>query len=109
MIGLVTQKEGREYRIPQFAILSLISDQQRFLIEGAGYIFSSQRMKEGIEYEFLISEFEEPSEQISAPELDHEFEEALFSEENQWKHKLQLYRKLEAILKERGVLNKPNQ
>lgn len=104
MIGLVTKKDGREYRIPEFVILSLISDQQRFLLEGAGYIFSSQRIKDGIEYEFIISEFEEPSEQISAPELDPEFEEMLFSEENQWKLKLQSYRKLEAILKERGSL-----
>lgn len=104
MIGLVTQKEGREYRIPHFVILSLISDQQRFLMEGAGYIFLSQRIKEGIEYEFIISEFEEPSEQISALELDPGFEEILFNEENQWKLKLQSYRKLEAILKERGLI-----
>lgn len=108
MIGLLTRRKEREYRIPGFLLISLLSNHQRFLLEGTGHIFSSQKIKEGIEYDFVIAEFGEPSEQISKEndfsERDCEFEEELFSEDRQWKYKLQLFQRLEAILKEEGLI-----
>ena len=106
MIGLTTNRAGRNYRIPQFVIFSLILDQNRFSVEGTGYIFSSQKIKQGLEHEFTVSEFEEPSTIISeekiALEIDDEFEKERFSEEAQWEHKLQTFKRLEILLKQEG-------
>jgi len=108
MIGLTSNIKGREYRIADFVILSLILTQGRFLLEGTGYIFSSLRIKEGIEYEFIVAEFDEPTEKITKEndfaERDFDFETSLFSEESQWRHKLQEFHRLESILKERGEI-----
>lgn len=108
MIGLTTSRAGRSYRIPEFVIFSLILDQNRFLLESGGHIFSSQKIKQGLEYEFLISEFEEPSTVISeeenALEIDYEFEKERFSEEAQWEYKLQTFKRLESILMKEDLI-----
>ncbi|EEI90514.1 hypothetical protein HMPREF0765_3830 [Sphingobacterium spiritivorum ATCC 33300] len=108
MIGIVNYEKGREYRNPETVILNLLLDQKRFLIEGGGYIYASKRIKEGIEYEFIVAEFDEPSERITKEndfaERDADFEDSLFSEESQWQYKLQEFRRLEAILKEEGII-----
>jgi hypothetical protein len=107
MVGLVTHRAGREYRIPTYVIISLVN-QERFSLEGTGHIFSFRNIKDDLEYEFVISEFEQPSEQISEEndfsERDYEFEEAYFSEKAQWEYKLQTFRRLETILKEKGII-----
>lgn len=108
MIGLITTRGGQEYRIPEFVILNLILDQKRFHLEAAGYIYSSQKLTEGIEYEFVVSEFYEASELNptgpDSKEIDAEFEKVYYSEESQWQNKLQNFRRLEAILKQEGLI-----
>ncbi|MDR2272482.1 MAG: hypothetical protein LBF27_16365 [Sphingobacterium sp.] len=108
MIGLTSNIKGREYRIVDFVVLNLNLDQERFSLEGTGYIFSDRRIKEGIEYEFIVAEFDEPTERITKEndfaEREIDFLTFFFSEENQWRYKLQEFRRLESILKERGEI-----
>ena len=108
MIGLKSKIKDRDYRIPEFVALGLILNNERFLLQSTGYIYSSKRIQEGIEYEFVVAEFDEPTEKITIEnnfaEKDTDFEAVLFSEENQWRGKKEEFRRLEAILKEEGII-----
>lgn len=108
MIGLYTIRNGREYRILDHVVISLVMSQQRFVLEGTGYIYSFHKIKEGIEYDFTVSEFEEPTGKISQEddfaEIDHDFEKEVFSEENQLRLKRQEFRRLEKILKQERLI-----
>ncbi len=108
MTGLFTLRNGREYRIPGPVILSLVNSRNEFILEDSGYICSYQKIKEGITYEFTITEFEEPTEMLSQyndfSEIDPEYIKMIEDEELQWQYKLQQFRRLEAILKEEGII-----
>jgi len=109
MIGLTTKIKDREYKIPDYIVLSLIVGRQEFIMEGNGYITSFQKIREGIEYEFTVQEFDEPTERIpqddNYADIDQEYTKMIEDEELQWQFKLQQYRSLEAVLKEGGLIS----
>lgn len=109
MLGLTTKIKDREYRIPDYIVLRLIVGRQEFILEGNGYITSFQKIREGIEYEFTVQEFDEPTEKISLDNnfayIDQEYTKMIEDEELQWQFKLQQYRSLETVLKEKGLIS----
>lgn len=106
MIGLISNIKGREYRIINNLIIGFILEQDRFHIEGGGYICFLQRIEIGAEFEFRVANFKEPTEKLSEINdfsvVDVAFEEELYSEENQKRLKLMEFKKLEAILRKEG-------
>lgn len=108
MIGFITNRNSHEFRIPDHLVFTINIDQQKFIVEGSGYLFSLQKLKPGFEYDFLITEFDEPSQLLSpmddAVEIDQELVEMINDENWQLQQDLQEFRRLETILKAEGII-----
>ena len=108
MIGLKCIRAGREYRILLPITISLIFTREEFILEGGGDIHSRRRIKEGIEYEFTVADIDQPTERLSRnndfSEVDPEYLKMVKDEQLQWEFKLQVFRKLEALLTAEGLI-----
>lgn len=109
MIGLVVRYKGKTYKaaLPNGGVtFSSCIRGGRFTLElgGAGHAYAGvfQKLREGIEFEVEVTELDESSEPLSEknlpindgsePPLDPDWE-------------LKYFRKIEAILKEEGMLD----
>jgi len=108
MIGLTTTRNKRNYKLPNHVILNINIYRQEFRLEGMGYISSFQKLKEGIEYQFTVAEFEYPSERISEnndfSEVDFEYTKMIDDKDLQLQFKLEEFHRLKAVLKEEGLI-----
>ncbi|GHE37048.1 hypothetical protein [Sphingobacterium griseoflavum] len=108
MKGLITKRNGRDYRIPCAVVLCIAAPRDGFILEGGGYIHSRQKLEENIEYEFELVEIDRPSEMLSQDndfsEVDFEHEKLIEGDDYQLRQDMQEFRRLEAILKEEGTI-----
>lgn len=120
MVGYIVKHLGRVYKIgtdnEDFSVSSCIV-REEFILEGGSisfpFISSYQKLREGLEFEFEVAEFEEASEPLSEYknpvfEIDSEYTkmmEEIDSDWNlEWAWKLKKFREMEAILIEEGII-----
>ena len=117
MIGLIVKHLGREYKIGHAdsgvaIISSLVLSRDEFILEGGGFIHSFQKIRDGIEFEVEIAEFAEASPLITKEndisEIDVEYLKMMKERKEdpkwEWKQKLKQFQKIEAVLKEEGLI-----
>lgn len=106
MVVLVTKIKGKTYKTSGYLAFSL--NKNTFILQGNGHISSFQRTQEGIEFEFNIEEFDDGMEKNLAgnnfSEIDPEYTKLIEDEDLQWQYKLEHFRRLEAIMKEEGII-----
>lgn len=106
MIGIKTNWKKQEYRIPETILLSLNQDVLSFQSE---YLSIWKIAKVGIEFELIVSDFDEPSDRSSENHngsyVDLDYHHLVHSEEWEWQKKLEEFRRLETILKKEGIID----
>lgn len=103
MIGIETIWKSREYKIPTTMLLSL---NQETLILQSEYLSVFKIAEIGTEFTFSISDFDMPIDNIiKNPNFsDLEYQKLIQNEEWQMQKRLEEFRRLEAILKEEGII-----
>lgn len=118
MIGFIITHLGRQYKIgPLDANAHIFATLARdeFILEGGGldpFISSFQKIRDGIEFEVEVTEFDETSAPITGDNymdivyVDPEYQKKLDgrSEDWEWEWKLERFRRIESILKEEGLI-----
>lgn len=109
MLGLIVKHLGRTYKIgslrEQVSVIALIN-MHYFCIEGGcsdPFICSFQKLREGLEFEVEVAEFDDPSDPISEKnqiiEIDPEYRQMASDPDFGLDYKLEMFRRLESILK----------
>ena len=110
MIGLIVKHLNEKYQFCGCMIASLVSHREEFILEGGGYISSFQKVRDGIEFEVQVSEFEEATELISEnndfTEIDPEYAKMRQERDAEWdrNRRLKMFYEMENILKEEGYI-----
>jgi hypothetical protein len=116
MVGLIVKHLGRMYKIGCVSsgvsiVSSLVLHRDEFILEGCGFIQSFQKIREGIEFEVEVAEFDESSELITEDndfsEIDPEYFEMIEKRnpEWEWEQKLKIFHQIKCILKEEGLIS----
>ncbi len=110
MTGLIIKYLDREYKLEGTMISSLVLHRNEFILEGGRFVSSFQKIREGIEFEVEVVEFDKESEPLSQDSklLDIDTEYSTMMEERdlewEWEQKLKMFREIESILEEEGLL-----
>ena len=118
MKGILIKFLGQEYKVglpdtEVSVICTLVLERDEFILGGGGisssFIGSWQKIRDGIEFEVEVAEFEEATEPISESNpsvIDPEYQKMIDARDEEWElnWKLHQFRKIEAILQEEGLI-----
>lgn len=107
MMGLIVKHGDRVYKVGklgQGVMLASCIVRKEFVLEAAqGYVAVFRNLREGIEFEVEVAEFDEASEPLS--ENNRAIIEPGYRSEEEPDWKLKQFRKFERILKAEGLLD----
>ena len=108
MVGLIVKYLGREYKVTDTIISSLVLHREEFIFEGGGILHSFQKIRDDILYEVEVAEFDEVSKPLpkGVNQIDPEYSKMIEERDSdcELNQKLKLFFEIKAILKEEGLI-----
>lgn len=114
MLGIVIKYMDKVYKVGQpngGVTMSSCIVRDEFILEANGMSYPCvgifQKLRNGIEFDVEIAEFDEASEPLSEnnpPIIETDYAK-MIEADSEWDWKLKNFRKIEAILKEEGLLD----